>query len=202
MVSRAKCKTMFESLFKFLRMSRIAPTRLAPILSYGLDIPITQFSPAAHSYFKFNYVSDKAGLSMKFFEKPVYIHAHGIVRKTKDQYGKVTFSVLDHESAFVRQVEKTVLDTLDNIVNLAEPALQVLTSPAKSMTYENLLKLKVNKTVGQDESGRIVEFDEHEAILARDTKVLMTLEVHGAYHGVNGKGVIARIHCYRVVSSF
>ena len=182
-------------------MSRVAH-RLAPILPYGLDLPFTAFTAASHGNYKINYLSDRGGAAMKFFEQPIYVHAHATVRIPKDQYGKITFSVKDEESAFLRVVETDIITNLDRIVSMAEPHLGVESLPLKSMMYENLVKLRVNKTVGQDAEGKIVDNEQHEVVLAKGVKVLMTLEIHGLYHGSSGKGVIARVHCYRVVESF
>ena len=176
--------------------------RMAPILPYGLDLPFTAFSSAKHGNYKFNYLSDRGGASMKFFEQPIYIHAHGTVRIPKDQWGKTTFSVLEEESVFVRSVESDIMSNLDRIVGMAEPALGVELLQMKSLTYENLVKLRTNKTVGQDLEGKIVENEKHEEVLAKGVKVLMTMEIHGLYHSSSGKGVIGRVHCYRVVESF
>lgn len=177
-------------------------TRLAPILPYGLDIPFTAFSSASHGHYKINYLSERGGAAMKFFEQPVYVHTHATVRIPKDQYGKITFSVKEEEASFLRSVEKNIIENLDRIVDMAEPALNVPLLPLKSMLYENLVKLRVNKTVGQDADGKIVDNEQHDTVLAKGVKVLMTLEIHGLYHGATGKGVIARVHCYRVVQSF
>lgn len=182
-------------------MSRTV-ARLSPILPYGLDLPLTAFSASNHGNYKFNYISDRGGASMKFFEQPIYIHTHGTVRFPKDQWGKTTFSILEDESAFVRSVEADIMSSLDRIVGMAEPALGVELLPFKSITYENLVKLRINKTVGQDLEGKLVENEKHGEVLAKGVKVLMTLEIHGLYHSAAGKGVIARVHCYKVVESF
>jgi len=177
-------------------------SRLTPILPYGLDLPFSAFSKDAHAHYKFNYVSDRGGASMKFFEKPVYIHTHAIVRMPKDTYGKVTFSVMEEESAFVRVVENDMMTNLDRIVDMAEPLLNVSNLPFKSATYENLVKVKINKTVGFDKQNVAVPNDKHEEVLVKGVKVLMTMEIHGFYHSGVSKGVIARVHGYRVVDSF
>jgi hypothetical protein len=39
-------------------------------------------------------------------------------------------------------------------------------------------------------------------VLVKGAKVLLTLEIHGLYHSTASKGVIARVHGYRVVDSF
>lgn len=188
------------SFFKF-PMSRAA-SRLAPILPYGLDIPFTSFSAAAHRNYKFNYISDRGSAHMKFFEQPIYTHVHGTVRMPQDTYGKVSFSVLPDEANFLRLVEKDVVENLDRIVDMAEPNLHVSALPMKSITYENLVKLKIAKTVGQDLNGKIVEEEKHAELLVKSTKVLLTVEIHGIYHSDVSKGVIARVHCYRIVESF
>jgi hypothetical protein len=182
-------------------MSRTLP-RLSPILPYGLDLPFTAFTAASHGNYKFNYLSERGGAAMKFFEQPIYIHTHGTVRIPKDQYGKVTFSIKEDESAFVRLVEKDIMDNLDRIISMAEPSLNIQLLPFKSATYENLVKLRINKTVGQDKDGALVPNENHEDVLSKGVKVLMTLEIHGLYHSAVSKGVIARVHCYRVVDSF
>jgi hypothetical protein len=165
-------------------------------------MPVTAFSAAAHGNYKFSYVADRGNVAMKFFEQPVYTHAHAIVRIPKDAYGKTSFSILPEESDFIRSVETDIFENLDRIIDMAEPNLNVALQPKKSITYENLIKLRMNKTVGQDLEGKIVEHDKHEEVLTKGVKVLMTVEVHGVYHSSAGKGVIARVHCYRVVESF
>jgi len=182
-------------------MSRTVP-RIAPIVSYGLDIPYTSFSAAAHGNYKFNYVSDRGLASMKFFDHPVYVHAHGVVRIPKDQYGKTVFSINSDEASFVRTVEADIMQQLERIIGMAEPGVNITSLPLKSITYENLVKLRINKTVGQSVDGKIVEFEKHEEVLQKGVKVLMTLEIHGLYHSDVSRGVIARVHCYRVVESF
>lgn len=182
-------------------MSRTV-SRLAPILPYGLDIPFTAFAAASHGNYKFNYISERGGAAMKFFEQPIYIHAHATVRIPKDQYGKVTFSIREDEATFVRSVEKNIMDNLDRIVAMAEPALNVQLLPFKSATYENLIKLRAVNAVGQDKDGALVANEKHDEVLSKGVKVLMTLEIHGLYHSAVGKGVISRVHCYRVVESF
>lgn len=176
--------------------------RLAPILPYGLDVPFTTYSAANHANYKFNYISDRGGASMKFFEKPIYTHVHGVVRMPKDQWGKLSFSVLPDESDFLRRVETDIWESLDRILDMAEPAMLIKALPLKSLTYENLVKLRINKTVGQDVEGVLVDNEKHEEVLAKGVKVLMTVEMHGLYHSTTGKGVMARVHCYRVVESF
>lgn len=176
--------------------------RLQPILPYGLDIPFTQFGAGSHANYKFRYLSERNGASMKFFEQPIYTHLHAVVRVTKDQYGKITFSVNPDEADFIRQVERDVSSNLDRIIDMAEPTLNILAVPPKSMTYENLVKVRLNKTVGQGLDGKLIPDGEHEVVLEKGVKVLMTLEIHGYYHSANGKGVLSRIHCYQVVETF
>lgn len=182
-------------------MSR-SVSRMTPILPYGLDLPFTAFSKDAHAQYKFNYVSERGGAAMKFLEKPVYIHTHATVRIPKDQYEKVTFSVTEEESSFVRLVEKDIMDSLDRIVDMAEPSLNVQLTPFKSATYENLVKVKINKTVGFDKNNVAIPSEKHQDVLVKGVKVLMTMEIHGLYHSSASKGVIARVHGYRVVDSF
>jgi hypothetical protein len=185
-------------------MSRTVARKISPnpILSYGLDLPLSAFTAASHGNYKLGYLADRGGASMKFFEQPIYVHAHGVVRFPKDQYGKVTLSVLPEESEFFRRVESDIMENLDRITDLAEPHLNVSSLPRKSITYENLLKLRINKMIGQDVEGKLVDFEKHEEVLTKGTKVLMTVEVQGLYHSTTGKGVMARIHSYRVVETF
>lgn len=181
--------------------SRITPqsvSRLAPILLYGLDIPFAAFNATQHGGFKIGYLSDRDGTSFKFFDQPVYVACHGVVRGDLPSYGKYTFSVLPEEAAFVRQVEQTIMSTMDRLVSLAEPSSSITTVPLKSMTYENLIKVKLNKTVGLRQDGTVVPFDEHGSMLMNKTAVTMTLEINGMYHSDKGKGVIARIHSYKL----
>lgn len=182
-------------------MSRTV-ARISPIVPYGLDLPFTAFNAGVHANYKFSYLSDRAGVAMKFFEMPIYTHTHAIVRIPKDQYGKISFSVNPDEAAFIRTVEKDVMDSLDRIVGMAEPSLNVSLLPTKSVTYENLMKLRLNKTIGQDLEGKLIPVDRHEDLLTRGVKVLMTVEVYGLYHSTTAKGVLARVHCYRMVESF
>lgn len=184
-----------------MSVSRIAPqsvSRLAPILLYGLDIPYTTFHPAQHGYFKLGYVADRNNISFKFFEQPVYIACHGVVRGDLPSYDKYTFSILPDESAFVRQVEQTVMESLSRVILLAEPLSGIENAPFKSITYENLIKVKLGKTVGMRQDGSVIAFDEHAGALANRTKVTMTLEVNGMYHSEKGKGVLARLHSYKL----
>jgi len=95
-------------------------------------------------------------------------------------------------------VEQTIMETMDRLITLAEPAVNITTVPLKSITYENLLKAKLNKTVGLKQDSSVVPFDEHSSVLTNRTKVTMTLEINGMYHSDKGKGVIARIHSYRL----
>lgn len=182
-------------------MSRTVP-RLAPIVPYGLDVPFTNFSAANHGNYKFNYISDRGAASMKFFDHPIYIHTHGVVRVPKDQYGKTVFSVLAEESAFVRTVETDIMQQLERIVTMSEPNSMMSSLPLKSITYENLVKLRINKTVGQDLEGKLVEHEKHAEVLQKGVKLLMTVEIHGFYHSDVSRGVIGRVHCYRVVENF
>lgn len=182
-------------------MSRTIP-RIAPIVPYGLDVPFASFCSAAHGNFKFNYVTDRGNASMKFFDHPVYIHSHGIVRIPKDQYGKTVFSILADEASFVRTVETDIMQQLEHIIAMAEPGVNISSLPMKSITYENLVKLRMNKTVGQDLEGKLVDQDKHGDVLQKGAKVLMTLEINGLYHSDVSRGVIARVHCYRAVETF
>jgi hypothetical protein len=177
-------------------------SRLSPITPYGLDVPFTGFSAAAHANYKFNYISDRGTASMKFFDHPVYIHTHGVVRMPKDAYGKTVFSINPEEASFVRTVETDIMQQLERVIGMAEPGVNITSLPLKSITYENLVKLRINKTVGQDLEGKLVEHEKHAEVLEKGVKVLMTLEIHGLYHSDVSRGVIARVHCYRVVESF
>lgn len=182
-------------------MSRTIP-RIAPIVPYGLDVPFASFCAAAHGNYKFNYVTDRGNASMKFFEHPVYIHAHGVVRIPKDQYGKTVVSILPDEASFVRSVETDIMQQLERIIAMAEPGVNIGALPLKSITYENLVKVRVNKTVGQDLEGKLVDNEKHEDVLQKGVKLLMTLEINGLYHSDVSRGVIARVHCYRLVETF
>lgn len=182
-------------------MSRTV-ARTLPIMPYGLDVPFTTFSKAAHDNYMFDYSAQYGQSALKFFKTPVYVHTHATVRKPVNQWGKITFSILPDEADFIRSVESDVFTTLDRIVGMAEPGLSVDTLPFKSVTYENLVQLKVAKSVGQDKDGLLVHADKHETVLVQGVKVLMTLEIYGLYHSPTGKGVISRIHCYRVVDTF
>lgn len=177
-------------------------SRLAPILLYGLDIPFVRFTAAAHGNYKFNYITDRNDVHFKFFEQPIFIQAHAIVRIPKDRYGKMVVSILDDESAFIRTVESNVLANVERVITMAEPLCGIEQATLKSVLYENLLKVKIGKTVGQDVNGSLIPFEEHEKVLVKGVKVLMTVEVNGMYHSPVSKGVTVRIHSYRVVESF
>lgn len=184
-----------------MSITRITPqsiARTSPILLYGLDLPYTAFHPAQHGQFKIGYMADRDGVSFKFFDQPVYFACHGVVRGDLPSYGKYTFSLLPDEAVFVRQVEQSVMDTLSRIILLAEPTIPIENAPLKSITYENLIKLKLNKTVGLRQDGSMIPFDEHSSVLTNRTKVTMTVEINGMYHSDKSKGVIARVHSYKL----
>jgi len=181
-----------------LLFSIMSRSRLTPILVYNIDLPFTSYSPAAHGHFKTNYISDKGDACMKFFELPVFVGLHAVVRGDEQKYGKTTFSVEPDESQFIRRVEKDIMDQYDRITDLAEPNMNVMNLPFKSVTYENLLKTRVNKTVGQDVNGMMVPAENHIDVLKNKTRLVATLEIHGVYHSPNGKGVISRLHSYVV----
>jgi len=190
-----------SSLFHFLNMSKVSPS-MTPILLYGLDLPYTSFSPSAHRNFMLKQLSSQNGTEFKFIDAPVFIHTHAVVRKGKDQYGKYCFGIMPDESEFVRVVETSVLDNLDGVIAVAEPTLNVPNLPRKSLTYENLLNLKITRTVGQNLEGNIVAYEEHDDVLKVGQKLLMTVEIHGLYHSSQWKGALARIKSYRAVETF
>lgn len=175
-------------------------TRAAPIMVYGLDTPFTAFGALQHHNFMFDYTSQVGDASLKFFKHPIYVLTHAIVRRTENQWGKHTFSVLPEESDFFKQVETSIMSTLDRVIGMAEPTLYVDKLRLKSMMYENLVQLRCNKAVGQNKDGNMV--DDAAAVLISGTKVLMTVEVYGVYHSPQGKGVLPRIQSFRVVETF
>ena len=172
---------------------------IQPILLYGLDLPFATFHAARHGGFKVGYVADKQGVSMKFFESPVYVAVDATVRSDAPKWGKYTFSVESDQADFIRHVETEIVTLFDRLTMLAEPNLHVELLSVISMTYESLIKVKLGQTVGQDVHGTLVPFESHAATLVRNTKLKMTVEIHGIYHSSTSKGLIARIHSYRVV---
>lgn len=175
-----------------------ALTPRVPIMLYGLDMPFTAFQALTHGNFKIGYVTDRGTASFKFFDSPVYVACHGVVRGDDAKYDKYTFSVLPEEATFIRSVEMTVQDTFARLIQLAEPAVEFEKLEWKSITYENLLRLKLNKTVGLAQDGTVLDVTQHAEVLRNKTKVTMTVEIYGLYHTEKAKGVIARVHSYKL----
>lgn len=174
--------------------------RPSPLLLYGLDVPFTSFAAVHHNNYQFTDVTKKNNVSMMFFDKPVYMQTHAVVRIPKDKYGKTAFSVYEDESKFIRVVENDVVAHLDRLVMIAEPSIQAASLPLKSVTYENLVKLRARKCVGMTLMGSLVE--DHDATLTKGVMALVTIEVYGVYYSQSGKGVLTRIQSYRIVESF
>ena len=172
---------------------------LALIEIYGLDKPHTAFNHGLHLDFKLRDIKDGNGLTLKTFEQPVYVYVSGKIRSEKPRYGKYVVSVTNDQADFIRQVEHEIVDKFDALAVRAEPALNVESLKFGSLLYENLLQIRVSRTVGQDKEGKLVKFTEHETVLSKGTSVIATVEISGVYHSQTHKGTVAKLHSYRVV---
>lgn len=167
-----------------------------PIEVWGLDKPYTQF--AARQLIHLKDVRDMGnGVSMKFFEEPIYMQIHGVVRSDGPKYGKHTISVEQDEIAFFRHVEREVMDIYDNLTSRVEPHAYSPDAKLSSPYYESLLKAKIAQTTGFDKEGNVII--DHTSALTKGTRIRGTFVITGCFHSPTHKGLVTKLHSYMLV---
>jgi hypothetical protein len=167
-----------------------------PIEVWGLDKPYTQFH--AQTLVRLKDVRDMGnGVSIKFFEEPIYMQIHGVVRSDVAKYGKYTIGIEPDEIAFFRHVERDVMQIYDSLTSRVEPNSfnpdALLSSPA----YESLIKAKLSKTAGFDKDGNAI-FN-HDGALVKGAHIRGTFVITGCFHSPTHKGLVTKLHSYMLV---
>ena len=200
------------SFFKFLccvnmpvSVSR-APTKIAPtpvsgergMILYNLDEPMNVESvrvPAVKD------MKDVKGTIMKFFDQPIYILLHAVVRKDDLTFSKVLTSIEKAEMEFFRAVEKKIMDHYDALLSRSDPSIDLTHSIFSSATYQDtLFRAKITSAtlpaVSVDGVQTMVYTNDE---LKTGAKVLMTYAITGVHHSSKFHGLIGHVQSYVVV---